>query len=73
MVLRERERRGLYKLKRKPCLTLKVLEPIFPDAGLAKKDARYDIKRRVESAMEAALNYGRPASPRAEVAEARRF
>jgi 1-acyl-sn-glycerol-3-phosphate acyltransferase len=71
MVLRERKRRGLYRLKRKPCLTLKVLKPIFPNTALSKKDARYAIMRRAGCAMAAALAYWAPASPGAERAGAR--
>ncbi|MFV0413701.1 MAG: glycosyltransferase [Oscillospiraceae bacterium] len=55
MVLCPRRGRGLYRLKRKPCLTLKILNPVYPAAGLSPKKARQQLQQRVEKNMRAAL------------------
>lgn len=57
MVMSFHKKRGLYRLKRKPCFIMHVLPPIYPDMSLPKKAARLDLQNRVELAMlEAAGN-----------------
>lgn len=47
-----RERRGLWKLLgKKPLVTLEVIEPIYPDNSLSKKDAINDLMNKSHSAM----------------------
>ena len=38
-------------LKSKPTITLEILEPIFPDTSLSKKEAILDLKNRVYKVM----------------------
>lgn len=56
MVLCREQRGGLYRLKRKPCLTLHVLHPVWPDAALAPRAARQKLLRQTEFCMQAVLN-----------------
>ncbi len=56
MVLVQRKPRGLYRLyKRRPCLTLRMLPPVFPGASLPKRKAIAAIQSAVRTAMEQAL------------------
>jgi 1-acyl-sn-glycerol-3-phosphate acyltransferase len=52
MCLTTRENRGLYKLlKKKPCLTLRIGEPIFPEMHQLKRDAAAELQEKAEIAM----------------------
>lgn len=56
MVLVQRKPRGLYRLyKRRPCLTLRMLPPVYPDASLPKRKAIAALQSAVRAAMEQAL------------------
>ncbi|NLW78407.1 MAG: glycosyltransferase [Ruminococcaceae bacterium] len=52
MVLCTSRRGGLYRLKKKPCLTLRILKPIEPEPDLAPKYARMVLQKQVEVAMQ---------------------
>lgn len=47
--------RGIYRLyKRRPCLTLEILEPVYAAEHLSRREAQADLKARCRAAMEAA-------------------
>lgn len=48
---------GLLRLwKRKPCMRLTLLEPVFPDPALPRRDATADLAIRCRQVMEQALS-----------------
>lgn len=52
-----RERKGLWKiLRKKPPVTLKILEPIYPNTALAKKAAIKDLMTRSYNAMKSVID-----------------
>jgi len=51
LVLTPRPPRGLWRLKRKPCLTLTVLPPIWPDPSLLRKKAASTLMDAAYAAM----------------------
>ena len=56
LAIRQRGRRGLWRiLKRRPCFTLEILPPLYPDGSLGKHEAAEDLLERSWQAMDAAL------------------
>ena len=56
LAIRQRARRGLWRvLKRKPCFTLEVLPPLYPDDSLGRRDAARDLSERCWQEMDGVL------------------
>ena len=56
MVVTSRENRGLYRLKKRPCMTLHILPPIYPLSGLSGRQGRQALQLRVEQSMQEVFN-----------------
>ena len=55
MMLLQRQPRGVLRLwKRKPCMELYILPPIFPEDGLSRPEAVARYRRKARAAMEQA-------------------
>ena len=54
VVMSWRKRRGLYRLflPKKPCATITIGEPIYPDYMLFSKEQEVDLMQRTVAAME---------------------
>ena len=56
VVVTQRERRGLYRLlKRKPCLTITALEPVYPPREGPVKRRAMQLRKEVETRMQQAM------------------
>lgn len=56
MAICQRARRGLWRiLKRRPCFTLRILPPLYPNESLRRVDAVQDLAERCWQQMNAAL------------------
>ncbi len=56
MVIRQQPPEGLYRLyKRKPCLHLEILPPVYPDLSLPRREAVATLNRTCRAQMEARL------------------
>lgn len=56
LAIRQRARKGLWRiLKRRPCFTLEILPPLYPDPALGRHAAADDLLERSWQAMDAAL------------------
>ena len=51
MVLCQRKGKGIYRLKRKPCFTLRIGEPLYPDTTLNPLEARDKLMQAAVSRM----------------------
>lgn len=48
--------RGIWRFKRRPCVTLNILPPIYPDAALPKKRREKELGERCHEAMSAFID-----------------
>ena len=56
MVMTYRKPRGIYRLKRKPCISLTVLEPIYPDKTAPKSDEVSRLQELCEKRIQDFMN-----------------
>lgn len=64
MCVTYRKGRGLWRLKRRPCMTLHILPPVFPDMEAPRGPETVRLREACRAAMEACIAEHAPAAPK---------